>query len=245
MCSVAATSVSSAGPSEPCARAVGTDDGDLSEPILACVCVRVGGDRGAAVAAAATPPVSATLGEPLDVPPAVALGGAQRSPPLLVMQGTSRVWVRAQLRHHGTMVRACTASSDDARMREHVGGKVGACATAAEHRLKPRSGATAIAAGASRGPGKAVVRPDPCKGAQQWRPSSSVPPTLPPVALDMPRRRRAAAVGGCRPDPTPPPTRPAAGPRAPAAHTPPIAAGHLESGGRLLKGRGAGGEGTA
>ena len=39
-------SVSSAGPSESCARAAGTDDGDLSEPILACVCVRVGGDRG-------------------------------------------------------------------------------------------------------------------------------------------------------------------------------------------------------
>ena len=112
----------------------------------------------AAVAAAATPPVSATLGEPLDVPPAVALGGAERSPPLLVMQGTSRVWVRAGLRHHGTTVRACTASSDDARMREHVGGKVGACATGAEHRLNPRSGTTAIAAGASRGPRKALVR---------------------------------------------------------------------------------------
>ena len=38
--------LSPAGPSESCARAAGTDDGDLSEPILACVCVRVGGDRG-------------------------------------------------------------------------------------------------------------------------------------------------------------------------------------------------------
>ena len=31
------------GPSEPCVCDVGTDDGDASEPILACVCVCVAG----------------------------------------------------------------------------------------------------------------------------------------------------------------------------------------------------------
>ena len=50
------------------------------------------------------------------------------------------------------------ALRDAARRREPVGGKVGACATGAEHRLNPRSGTTAIAAGASRGPRKALVR---------------------------------------------------------------------------------------
>ena len=38
--------MSSAGPGEPRACVVWTDDGDLSEPILACVRVRVVGGRG-------------------------------------------------------------------------------------------------------------------------------------------------------------------------------------------------------